>query len=66
MTSTRARLSLDISSKAKESLVEIADRYGLTLTDATARLIAIGKYVLDAQESGQDVCVNKHLTRFPM
>lgn len=66
MTSTRTRINLDIPTKAKDSVMEVADRYCLTQTDAFARLIAIGKYVLAAQEKGDDVVIGKHLTHFPM
>lgn len=66
MTSTKTRISLDIPRAAKDSVVEIADRYGISQTDAFAKLIAIGKYILAAQEKDQEVIVGKHLVRFPL
>lgn len=51
----QTRLNINISANTAQALREVADKSGITITEAARRLIGTGKYIMDAQDRGHTI-----------
>jgi phosphoribosylcarboxyaminoimidazole (NCAIR) mutase len=56
-SSSTVRLSVNLSREAADALRAIADRHGITLTEAIRRAISTQKFVEDALDDGAKVLI---------
>ena len=64
MPPTRKHLNIDISDKFDAAIAEMCQKHGCSRTQAVTRLAGVGKFILDAQDEGEQIVVGKQAMRF--
>lgn len=57
------KISMNMSEDTLDALQELADRYNVTMTEATRRAISVMKLLDDKQRDGMDVLLRDPKTR---